>query len=103
MGSGLCACSSARCGRPVSKAGHVGRAEGSGLGDDHGKRLANQALTGGIDLGEDGEATIRLTEPLAAITSPETFDVSGSSTSEKVPPTGIEPATFGTGNQRSIP
>ena len=56
--------------------------------DDHGKRLANQALTSGIELGEDGEATIRLTEPLAAITSPKTsLDVSSSSTSERVPHT----------------
>lgn len=62
--------------------------------DDHGKRLANQALTSGIDIGEGGEATIRLAEPLASITEPETSsDVSGSSTSHRVPPAGLEPAT----------
>lgn len=65
--------------------------------DDHGKRLANQALTDGIELGEDGEATIRLAAPLATITSPETsFDVSGSSASDRVPSAGFEPH-FGTG------
>ena len=70
--------------------------------DDQGKRLANQALTGGIDLGEDGEATIRLTQPLAAITTPKTSsDVSGSRTSEKVPPAGFEPATHGLEGRRS--
>lgn len=46
------------------------------------------------ELGEDGEATIRLADPLATITSPETsLDVSGSSTSSRVPPAGLEPAT----------
>lgn len=71
--------------------------------DDQGKRLANQALTSGIELGEDDEATIRLAEPLASVTSPATsHDVAGSSTSEKVPRTGFEPATFRSGGGRSI-
>ena len=60
--------------------------------DDQGKRLANQALTGGIELGEDGEAKIRLADPLASVTSPEaSLDVSGSSTSERVLPAGLKP------------
>lgn len=66
--------------------------------DDQGKRLANQALTSGIDIGEDGEATIRLAEPLASITEPETSsDVSGSSTSHREPSTVCWLRTSATG------
>ncbi|CCH73405.1 hypothetical protein BN11_270007 [Nostocoides australiense Ben110] len=36
--------------------------------NDQGKRLANQALTDGIEISEDERATIRLAEPLAALT-----------------------------------
>ena len=72
--------------------------------DEQGKRLANQALTGGIELGEDDEATIRLAEPLASVTSPATsHDVAGSSTSEKVPSKGFEPSTYRLGGGRSSP
>lgn len=31
--------------------------------DDHGKRLANQTFTNGIDISEDEQATPRLAEP----------------------------------------
>lgn len=51
--------------------------------DDHGKRLANQALTNGIEISEDERATIKLAEPFTALapTSAST-DVRCSSTSE---------------------
>lgn len=51
--------------------------------DDHGKRLANQALTNGIEISEDERARIKLAEPFTALapTSAST-DVRCSSTSE---------------------
>ena len=53
--------------------------------NDQGKRLANQALTNGIDISEDERATIRLAEPFAALVpEPTSTDVSGSSTSDLV-------------------
>lgn len=53
--------------------------------NDQGKRLANQALTNGIEISEDERATIRLTEPLAALTpEPTSTDVRSSSTSSIV-------------------
>jgi chromosome segregation ATPase len=46
--------------------------------DEHGKRLANQALTNGIEISEDERATIRLAEPFAALVpEPTSSDVSG--------------------------
>jgi len=36
--------------------------------NDQGKRLANQALTDGIEISEDERATIRLAEPAATTT-----------------------------------
>lgn len=36
--------------------------------DAHGKRLANQTFTNGIDIDEDAEATLRLAEPFAVTT-----------------------------------
>lgn len=60
--------------------------------NDQGKRLANQALTNGIDISEDERATIRLAEPFAALVpEPTSTDVSGSSTSDLVVSTGLEP------------
>ncbi len=57
----------------------------------HGKRLANQALTNGIDISEDERATIRLAEPFAALTpTPDSTDVRCSSTSSIVDPGRIE-------------
>ncbi|MEX3509836.1 recombinase zinc beta ribbon domain-containing protein [Kocuria carniphila] len=53
--------------------------------NDQGKRLANQALTDGIEISEDERATIRLAEPLAALTpEPTSTDVRSSSTSSIV-------------------
>jgi len=52
---------------------------------EQGKRLANQALTDGIDISEDERATIRLAEPFAALVpEPTSPDVGGSSTSDWV-------------------
>lgn len=63
--------------------------------NDQGKRLANQALTNGIDISEDERATIRLSEPLAALTpKPTSTDVRSSSTSSLVDVKGLEPLTF---------
>ncbi len=42
--------------------------------NDQGKRLANQAVTNGIDNSEDERATIRLAEPFAAL-APTSTDV----------------------------
>ncbi len=62
--------------------------------DDQGKRLANQALTNGIEISEDERATIRLAEPFAALVpEPTSSDVSGSSTSDWVEHRGFEPLT----------
>ena len=62
--------------------------------DDQGKRLANQALTNGIEISEDERATIRLAEPFAdLVPEPTSTDVSGSSTSDWVGDTGLEPMT----------
>lgn len=62
--------------------------------DDQGKRLANQALTNGIEISEDERATIRLAEPFAALVpEPTSTDVSGSSTSDWVDLRGFEPLT----------
>ena len=53
--------------------------------DDQGKRLANQALTDGIEISEDERATIKLAEPFAALApTPASTDVRCSSTSEIV-------------------
>lgn len=61
----------------------------------HGKRLANQALTNGIDISEDERATIRLAEPFAAlIPAPDTTDVRCSSTSSIVDAGGLKPNTW---------
>ena len=62
--------------------------------DEHGKRLANQALTNGIEISEDERATIRLAEPFAAL-APEhaSSDVRCSSTSSIVEHRGLEPLT----------
>ena len=70
--------------------------------DDQGKRLANQALTNGIEISEDERATIRLAEPFAALVpEPTSSDVSGSSTSDWVGLTGLEPVTSALSGQRS--
>ncbi len=62
--------------------------------DDHGKRLANQALTNGIEISEDERATTKLAEPSAALApTPASTDVRCSSTSEIVGPEGLEPPT----------
>ena len=62
--------------------------------NDQGKRLANQALTDGIDISEDERATIRLAEPFAALTpEPASTDVRSSSTSSIVELRGLEPLT----------
>src|SRR5699024_1099644 len=59
--------------------------------DAHGKRLANQTVTTGIDIDEDEEATLRLVEPIhiastgcAPSTSGENTHVRGSTTSKIV-------------------
>ncbi len=63
--------------------------------NDQGKRLANQALTNGIEISEDERATIRLAEPFAALApTPASTDVRCSSTSEIVEDRGFEPLTF---------
>ena len=50
--------------------------------DEHGKRLADQELTDGIEIREDERATIRLAEPFAALApEPASSDVRCSSTS----------------------
>lgn len=59
--------------------------------DAHGKRLANQTFTTGIDVDEGEEATLRFAEPFAATTG-ETH-VRGSTTSEIVELRGFEPLT----------
>ncbi len=51
--------------------------------DAHGKRLANQTFTTGIDINEDEEATLHLAEPFAVTTGENTY-VRGSTTSEIV-------------------
>ena len=62
--------------------------------DDQGKRLANQALTNGIEISEDERATIKLAEPFAALApTPASTDVRCSSTSEIVEHRGLEPLT----------
>ena len=68
--------------------------------DAHGKRLANQTFTTGIDIDEDEEATLRLVEPFAIAstccarsTSGENAHVRGSTTSKIVGPEGLEPPT----------
>ncbi|MGO1851617.1 recombinase family protein [Microbacterium sp. JB110] len=62
--------------------------------DDQGKRLANQALTDGIEIDEDERAAIRLAEPFAALVSaPASADVRSSSTSSIVGDAGLEPTT----------
>ena len=62
--------------------------------NDQGKRLANQALTDGIEISEDERATIRLAEPFAALTpEPTSNDVRSSSTSSIVDLRGLEPLT----------
>lgn len=62
--------------------------------NDQGKRLANQALTNGIEISEDERATIKLAEPFAALTpTPASTDVRCSSTSEIVELRGLEPLT----------
>ncbi len=70
--------------------------------DDQGKRLANQALTNGIEISEDERATIRLAEPFAALVpEPTSTDVSGSSTSDWVELGGFEPPTFSLRTRRA--
>lgn len=62
--------------------------------NEHGKRLANQALTNGIEISEDERATIRLSEPFAALVpEPASTDVRCSSTSSIVEVRGLEPLT----------
>ncbi len=60
--------------------------------DAHGKRLANQTFTNGIDINEDEEASLRLAEPFAVTTGQNTH-VRGSTTSEIVEHRGFEPLT----------
>ncbi len=63
--------------------------------DEHGKRLANQAFTDGIEISEDEQATIRVAEPFAALApAPTSADVRCSSTSSIVDVKGLEPLTF---------
>ena len=70
--------------------------------DDQGKRLANQALTNGIEISEDERATIKLAEPFAALApTPASTDVRCSSTSEIVELRGFEPLTFSLRTRRA--
>ena len=70
--------------------------------DDQGKRLANQALTNGIEISEDERATIKLAEPFAALApTPVSTDVRCSSTSEIVELGGFEPPTFSLRTRRA--
>ena len=68
--------------------------------DEHGKRLANQAFTDGIEISEDEQATIRLAEPFTALT-PASTDVRCSSTSSMVEPRRFELLTSALQRQRS--
>jgi len=56
--------------------------------DAHGKRLANQTFTTGIDIDEDEEATLRLAEPFA-VTAGQNTHVRSSTTSEIVEVAGL--------------
>ena len=70
--------------------------------NEHGKRLANQALTNGIEISEDERATIRLSEPFAALVpEPASTDVRCSSTSSIVELRGFEPLTFSLRTRRA--
>src|SRR5699024_8142265 len=63
--------------------------------NDQGRRLANQALTNGIEISEDERATIRLAESFAALApEPTSTDVRCSSTSSIVGAKGLEPLTY---------
>ena len=66
--------------------------------NDQGKRLANQALTNGIEISEDERATIRLAEPFAALAP---TDVRCSSTSSIVEPRRFELLTSALQRRRS--
>ena len=66
----------------------------------HGKRLANQTFTNGIDINEDEEATLRLAEPFAVTTGQNTH-VRGTTTSETVDPGRIELPTSCLQSRRS--
>ena len=70
--------------------------------NDQSKRLANQALTNGIEIGEDETASIRLAEPFAALApTPASTDVRCSSTSSIVELRGFEPLTFSLRTRRA--
>tara|TARA_Y100000114_G_scaffold141679_1_gene147620 strand:- start:2693 stop:4426 length:1734 start_codon:yes stop_codon:yes gene_type:complete len=70
--------------------------------NDQGKRLANQALTNGIEISEDERATIRLAEPFAALAPTQaSTDVRCSSTSEIVEPRRFELLTSCLQSRRS--
>ncbi len=57
-------------------------------------RLTNLIHPNGIKISEDERATIRLAEPFAALVpEPTSLDVGGSSTSDWVGLTGLEPVT----------
>ena len=91
--------------------------------DDANRRLCNQAFFTKLYLDEDNDLHAEYARPYEMVLDPSihadaltwasTDDKARTSTNEslvessslvrRVPPTGIEPATFGTGNQRSIP
>lgn len=58
--------------------------------DAHGKRLASQTFTTGIDIDEDEEAALRLAEPFA-VTAGQNTHVRGSTTSGIVDRGGLQP------------
>lgn len=70
--------------------------------NDKGRRLANQALTNGINFSEDKRATIRLNEPFAALApTPYSTDVRCSSKTTTVEARGLEPLTSSLQSWRS--
>lgn len=65
-------------------------------------RLTNLIHPNGIKISEDERATIRLAEPFAALVpEPTSLDVGGSSTSDWVGLTGLEPVTSALSGRRS--
>ena len=70
--------------------------------NERGKRLAIQGLTNGIEINEDERATIRLSEPFAALAPASTSsDVRCSSSSSLVEPRRFELLTSALQRQRS--
>src|SRR5699024_7120607 len=70
--------------------------------NDQGKRLANQALTDGIEISEDDRDKIRLAEPIAPLApEPTSTDVRCSSTSSIVELRGFEPLAFSLRTRRA--